>query len=103
MKNKKISGRYLVLLFSCVGVALIGGVLIGMLLQQMLFFGGAVEIAEGLEGTTFNIEIDLNETLLVDRMTENMEPLIETIKNNCSEDNFIPAKNCTWDKTGENC
>ncbi len=46
------------------------GYILGSVLQQSLFIKGAVEVAEGLEGTTFNIEVDINETIMVDRFFE---------------------------------
>ncbi len=44
------------------------GLYSGSILQQQFFIKAAVKIAEGLEGTTFNIEVDINETLFVDRL-----------------------------------
>jgi len=46
------------------------GFSIGMLIQQQIFIKSGYEIARGLEGTEFNIEIDINETIMVDRMME---------------------------------
>lgn len=46
------------------------GFILGMVLQQSHFIKGAVLVAEGLEGTEFNIEVDINETIMVDRMIE---------------------------------
>ena len=46
------------------------GYILGSTLQQAHFIKGAVEIVEGLEGTTFNIEVDINETIMVDRIIE---------------------------------
>ncbi|KKL68880.1 hypothetical protein LCGC14_2120590 [marine sediment metagenome] len=46
------------------------GFILGMVMQQAYFIKGAVEITEGLEGTTFNIEVDINETIMVDRILE---------------------------------
>lgn len=47
------------------------GFILGMVLQQQAIIKFGYEVARGLEGTTFNINIDLNETLIVDRMYEN--------------------------------
>ena len=55
------------------GIGLIGGIMFGMILQQMLFIHSFVEIGHSLKGTTFNLEIDINETELVDRSYENMK------------------------------
>ncbi len=46
------------------------GFILGIVVQQSIFIKGAVEVAQGLEGTEFNIEIDINETIIVDRMFE---------------------------------
>ena len=48
----------------------VAGMLLGMLLQQVITQSTMVKIAEGLEGTTFNIEVDINETLMVDKTYE---------------------------------
>lgn len=47
------------------------GFILGMVIQQQAIIKFGYEVARGLEGTTFNINIDLNETLIVDRMYEN--------------------------------
>lgn len=62
------------------------GMYAGSVLTIEHLFKGAVMIAEGLEGTTFNIEVDINETLMVDRITENLNEygVFE-----------LPLKNCT--------
>ncbi len=67
MNNKNL------LIYIAAGVGLICGIAIGMILQQMLFTTSFIGIAEGLEGTTFNVEVDINETLMVDRLYEKME------------------------------
>ena len=48
------------------------GFILGMLVQQQMLIKSAYEIATGLEGTTFNIEVDINETLIVDRTMDKM-------------------------------
>lgn len=63
----------ILVIYIAAGIGLIFGIVFGMMLQQMLFTASFVEIAEGLKGTTFNLEIDLNETELVDRSYEKME------------------------------
>lgn len=50
----------------CFGIGILGGVLIGMHWQQMLITASLVEIAEGLEGTNIDVNIDLNETQLIE-------------------------------------
>ncbi len=66
--NKK---GYLVI-YIAAGIGLIFGIVFGMILQQMIITNSFIGIAEGLEGTTFNLEIDINETLMVDRSYEKM-------------------------------
>ena len=62
------------------GLGIFGGIILGMLIQQLIFMGGVVEVAEGLEGTTFNIEVDVNETIMVDRMIEFFNDTIQKEK-----------------------
>ncbi len=73
------------------------GFILGSVLQQSLFIKGAVEIAEGFEGTTFNLEIDINETIMVDRMFELFN---ETIMEESKEPQL---KNCTPNGLGGGC
>lgn len=69
-----------IIIITFMGMFLIGFIL-GMVTQQAYFIKGAVEVAEGLEGTTFNIEIDINETIMVDRFFELFnETIIEGTK-----------------------
>ena len=86
-----------IILIALIAMFLIGYIL-GILVQQSLFIKGAVEIAEGLEGTEFNIEIDINETIMVDRMFElfNGTQIVEGLKEES-------LKNCTKDYTGRSC
>ncbi len=42
----------------------------GFVLHESLMIKGLVLFAEGLEGTTFNIEVDFNETEITDRVIE---------------------------------
>ncbi len=73
----KMKKKYkLLFLIGMITISLIGGIQIGMILQQQIFTLSLVEIAQGLEGTTFNIEVDINETLMVDRTTENMKEIL---------------------------
>jgi hypothetical protein len=91
MKSKKEKmtkkNKYsFLLIVPIVFIPLIGGIFIGMILQQHLFYFGLVQVAEGLEGTNFNIEVDFNETLMTDRITENMQPILWDIRmQNCTE------------------
>lgn len=41
----------------------------GFVLHESLMFKGAVAIAEGLEGTTFNIEVDFNESEITESIS----------------------------------
>ena len=77
-----------IIVISLMAVFVIGFSL-GMVMQQAYFIKGAVEVAQGLEGTEFNIEIDINETIMVDRMFELFNSTIqedvkETSLKNCS-------------------
>ena len=62
----------------------------------MLFTNSFVEIGYSLKGTTFNLEIDLNETELVDRSYEKMKEF-------GLFDNLNETKNCSRDLTGRTC
>lgn len=85
MKEKKFSQAFLISMVA-VAFALVGGMVWGMVLQQKLFYLGLVQVAEGLEGTTFNVEVDFNETLMTDRITENMQPIFWDIRmQNCTK------------------
>jgi hypothetical protein len=67
--------------FGIASFTLMGGIIIGIFIQQMVFTASAVEFGESLEGTTFNIEVDLNETVLVDKFAEVFIPLFnETLQ-----------------------
>ncbi len=72
-EKQKNKGTYL--LITGVLVGLIGGIMLGMLIQQMMFTAAAVEVGRSLEGSTFDIEIDINETHMVDRMMYNFLPI----------------------------
>jgi len=67
-------------------VGMICGIIIGMTIQQMIFTAAAVEIAEGFDGAEINVEIDLNETQIIEGYKEVIETiivpaLIEEVKN----------------------
>lgn len=65
--NKKLQRRKESMAFVVgITVGIIIGVIMGMLLQQMIFKISMIEFGESLEGTTINIEIDLNETELLE-------------------------------------
>jgi len=52
------------------------GFILGMVGQQQIFMEGLIvgvsEVAKGFEGADIEINIDLNETLLIDRMVESL-------------------------------
>jgi len=79
-KENKLKGVILLLIIGVL-VGLLGGIPIGMILQQMLLIDGAIGIGESLEGTTFNVEVDINETQMVDRITKNFLPLLNNTLN----------------------
>ena len=73
MKKKKADLWFVYAVF---GIGIIGGIVIGMLIQQIVFKVVLIDFGESLEGTTFNIDIDLNETELVDRFAEVFIPIL---------------------------
>lgn len=77
-KQRKEQKNNLVILILILGIAIgiLSGIPMGMVMQQSLFTAAAVEVGESLEGTTFNVEIDFNETQLMDRMAEIMIPIL---------------------------
>lgn len=79
--KQEMKKKFIATLLLGVAIGLLGGILLGMVIQQMIFIAGAVEVAEGLEGTTFNIEVDINETIMVDRMFEYLNETLEEITN----------------------
>ena len=48
----------------------IGGFMIGSLMQQKIFIQAGYEVARGLEGANVELNIDINESIMVDRMFE---------------------------------
>ncbi len=84
--NKKQKNEKIFLIMFVLGIGLIGGFVVGMMIQQMIFIAGAIEIAEGLEGTTFNIEVDINETELIKGFKEILVPIFnQTFQENKKE------------------
>ena len=55
---------YLILLL--VGLFFVTGMYAGSILQQEHFIKGAVKVAEGLQGSNFDVTIDINETTLIE-------------------------------------
>ena len=64
------------------------GFMHGALTQQRFFLYGAVEVAEGLEGANIEINVDLNETKIIEgtrKITEEvLVPLLNQTLNNGS-------------------
>ena len=67
--SKDVTQMKMLMVF-CIGVALIGGIMIGAVVQQMIFGALAVEFAEGLEGTNIEVNVDINETMIVEGTRE---------------------------------
>ena len=67
--NKEIKRVIIILFLFGVMLGTIFGIILGMVLQQSIFIEGTIKVAEGLEGTSFEINIDLNETELVEGIT----------------------------------
>lgn len=65
---KKMNDKTKLLILGLVIISLMVGFWIGMIVQQMIFTTSVIGIAEAFEGNTLNIEININETLMVDRM-----------------------------------
>ncbi|KKL45610.1 hypothetical protein LCGC14_2353880 [marine sediment metagenome] len=63
-------------------LGLLVGFIIGGVFQQAYFIKGAVQVVEGLEGTEFNIEIDINETIMA---TTFFELINDTLQNELKE------------------
>ena len=64
-------------------VCFLVGLLIGMMFQQMIFLNGLVEFGLSLEGVNLEVNVDLNETLLVEGVNQTIHDnlkLIEEIK-----------------------
>lgn len=78
MKKTKQKGtdRGTLLLFIGFCIGLLGGILFGMISQQMILTVAAVEIAEGFEGSEINVEVDFNETQIIEGYTEFLEEVI---------------------------
>lgn len=74
MKTNKGYSYYTMYIF--ISLALVMGIIIGMMFQQMLFTASAVEIGNSLEGSTFNIQVDFNETKLVEEFRDKIVPVL---------------------------
>ena len=87
MANKKEldKGKVIINVMIYLGIAAMGMV-IGMMLQQAIFQATLMKVADNLDG--IQIDIDLNETQIVDGITDFYTPYFEEIMNN-SEDAFV--------------
>lgn len=82
MKQNKLKNKSSTLvIFIVAGIGVIFGIILGMMIQQMLFTASLVEFAMNLEGVTFNTEVDINETIIMDRIEEIVKELNTTIQN----------------------
>ena len=78
------------------------GILFGMVIQQAIFQGTLIKLVSNMEGVEINI--DLNESQLLEGTREIANEMVEKIKvKSDEEDKGDPSKNCTWDTTGERC
>jgi hypothetical protein len=73
-KNRRLYPLWIVIAF--IGVSLLGGIVVGIIIEQMVITASAVQIGESLEGTTFNLQIDLNETELINGFNQTMQQII---------------------------
>jgi len=71
MKNETI-----ILIIVIAGVGLLGGIWLGMIFQQMIFTASLVEFGESLEGTNIEINVNLNETQLIEGFRKTIIPIL---------------------------
>lgn len=83
-----------ILLAFILGMAI--GTGLGMQKGQYMLFEGLDGIFDGAE-----INIDLNETIIVEKSMEALKPYIEESMDIMKDDNVL--KNCTDDLTGRTC
>lgn len=84
-KNKDLSA----FIFLVGGVGIIGGIILGMIIQQMIFGAGMVHIAESFNG---NINVNFNETKFVEQSKDILVPAITFILNNSVVRDFSACK-----------
>ncbi len=68
-KLKKFKHREIMWMSLCLA-CFIFGLWVGFVLHEQFMFNGLTQIAKGLEGTTFNLEIDFNETEIVNTLVK---------------------------------
>lgn len=71
--NKVLQRKERVFYILLIAFAFLGGIFVGVIMQQQIFYVGMTQVAEGLEGTIFNIEIDINETQIVDNIYDKFD------------------------------
>lgn len=67
-----------------VSIGILGGIILGIILQQMMLEHELVSFGESLEGVSLEINVDLNETLIVEKVGETMSYILNEI----NEDNL---------------
>lgn len=80
MKNKWIYWQWIIGILLAFLLGLTMGTGLGMQKGQYMLFEGLDNIFDGAQ-----INIDLNETLMIDRATENMMPIINETLHHCEE------------------
>lgn len=92
MTNKKFISAF-ISAFILIGIGLIGGFLIGMIAQQIIMTSSLIKIASAIEGNNIEVNIDINETLMMDKIHENFkemgvyDDLNKSLESNDSETN----------------
>lgn len=71
MKKEK-NKQGLLLVFILLGIGFLGGFLIGIIYQQTMLTASIIKFGESIEGNTFNLEINLNETKLVEALQQEL-------------------------------
>ena len=100
MTKEKTNKKLFVLVFLGVALGLIGGITLGMTIQQMIFGAGLIHIAEAFSG---EINIDLNETELVEQTKEAFVPIMTLFANNSVMKDFSNCKPVPCDCWGGGC
>ena len=60
-------------------IGLVAGIYLGFVIQQMILIAGLVEFGEALEGTNIEINVDINETKLIEGFSEVFNETITNI------------------------
>ncbi len=68
-------------------IGMMGGILLGIIIQQMIIEHELIAFGESLEGVNFEVNVDFNETLLIEGFKESLVPLLnKTNKTNNTGD-----------------